>query len=158
MHRLWHEAAAEAGRLLRVLFLRFGPVSADPDRAGRQERRGFLGAVLPGLPSADMPRADARTFGDLIGKLDHLEIVCPKCDRFGRYLVHRLAMEYGPHFKLPDWIALMTRNFETAVVVARRWSRRRSSSKRLRRRSTTPGRRSAARGAIVSWRARPPSL
>jgi hypothetical protein len=30
-----------------------------------------------------MPR-DALTFGDLIGKLDHLEIVCPKCGRQGR--------------------------------------------------------------------------
>src|SRR5271169_2913231 len=48
-----------------------------------------------------MPRDGAITFCDLIGRLDHLEIVCPKCDRFGRYLVHRLAMEYGPHFKLP---------------------------------------------------------
>jgi hypothetical protein len=57
-----------------------------------------------------MPRDGARTFGDLIGRLDHLEIVCPKCERLGRYSVHRLAMEHGPDFKLPDWIALMTRN------------------------------------------------
>ena len=57
-----------------------------------------------------MPRDGARTFGDLIGQLDHLEIICPKCDRLGRYLVHRLAMEHGPDFKLPDWIALMTRD------------------------------------------------
>jgi len=55
-------------------------------------------------------RGGARTFGDLIGQLDHLEIVCPKCDRLGRYLVHRLAMQHGPDFKLPDWIALMTRD------------------------------------------------
>jgi ATP dependent DNA ligase domain len=27
----------------------------------------------------------AMTFGDLIGRLDHLEIACPKCDRLGRY-------------------------------------------------------------------------
>jgi len=61
-------------------------------------------ALLLGLPVATaVPRDGACTFGDLIG-------LCPKCDRFGRYLVHRLAMEYGPHFKLPDWIALMTRN------------------------------------------------
>jgi hypothetical protein len=30
-----------------------------------------------------MPRDGARTFADLIGRLDHLEIVCPKCERFG---------------------------------------------------------------------------
>jgi hypothetical protein len=57
-----------------------------------------------------MPRDGARTFGDLIGRLDHLQIVCPKCDRLGRYLVHRHAMEHGPDVKVPDWIALMTRD------------------------------------------------
>ncbi len=42
MHRLRREAAAEAGRLLCVLFLRLGALSADPGRAGGRERRGFL--------------------------------------------------------------------------------------------------------------------
>ena len=51
---------------------------------------------------------DALTFGDLIDKLDHLEIVCPKCGRQGRYLVHKLATERGHHVKIPDWIGEMT--------------------------------------------------
>ncbi len=62
-----------------------------------------------------MPRDSARTFGDLIGRLDHLEIVCPKCKRIGRYLVHQLAMEHGPDFKLSDWIALMTCAITTII-------------------------------------------
>jgi len=57
-----------------------------------------------------MPRDGAITFGDLVGRLDHLEIVCPKCKRFGRYLVQRLATEHGVDFKMPEWIGLMTRD------------------------------------------------
>jgi hypothetical protein len=36
-----------------------------------------------------MPRDGARTFGDLIGKLDVLRIECAKCSRAGRYHVAR---------------------------------------------------------------------
>ena len=42
MHRLRHKAEAEAGRLLRVLFLWFGAVPADSGRALGRERRGLL--------------------------------------------------------------------------------------------------------------------
>jgi len=42
-----------------------------------------------------MPRDGAFTFGDLIGRLDHLEIECTKCSRLGRYAVHRLVDELG---------------------------------------------------------------
>jgi hypothetical protein len=35
MHRLRRDAAAEAGRLLRVLFLRFDPVPAEQRDAAR---------------------------------------------------------------------------------------------------------------------------
>jgi hypothetical protein len=55
-----------------------------------------------------MPRDGARTFGDLIGKLDHLEIVCAKCDRHGRYAVRRLIERYGGGMKIPDWKAEIT--------------------------------------------------
>jgi hypothetical protein len=43
-----------------------------------------------------MPRDGAMTFGDLLGRLDWLEITCPKCGRAGRYSVWRLALERGP--------------------------------------------------------------
>jgi hypothetical protein len=42
MHRLWRGAPAEARRLLRVLFLRLGTVSADSGRAFGRDRPGFL--------------------------------------------------------------------------------------------------------------------
>ncbi len=42
MHGLRRDAAAEAGRLLRVLFLRFGAVPADPGRAFRPKCCGVL--------------------------------------------------------------------------------------------------------------------
>jgi hypothetical protein len=46
MHRLWRDAAAEAGRLLRVLFLRLGAVPADSGGAfGRDRRRLVLHGV-----------------------------------------------------------------------------------------------------------------
>jgi hypothetical protein len=50
------------------------------------------------------------TFGDLLGRLDRLEIACPKCGRAGRYSVRRLALERGRDFKLPDWIADTTQD------------------------------------------------
>jgi hypothetical protein len=42
MHRLRREAAAEAGRLLRVLFLWLGSVPADSGRASGRDGRPFL--------------------------------------------------------------------------------------------------------------------
>lgn len=42
MHRLRRGAAAEARRLLRVLFLRLGTMSADSGRAFGRRRPGFL--------------------------------------------------------------------------------------------------------------------
>ena len=37
-----------------------------------------------------MPRDGAIIFGDLIGKLDVLEVACDKCGREGRYALARL--------------------------------------------------------------------
>ena len=42
MHGLRHKAKAQGGRLLRVLLVRLGAVSADAGRACGRERRGFL--------------------------------------------------------------------------------------------------------------------
>lgn len=53
-----------------------------------------------------MPR-DALTFPDLIGHLDWIDIVCTKCERQGRYLVHKLATE-RPSLRIPDWIGELT--------------------------------------------------
>ena len=42
LHQLRRDVAAEAGRLLRVLFLRLGSVPADPGRAFGRDGCGFL--------------------------------------------------------------------------------------------------------------------
>ena len=42
-----------------------------------------------------MPRDGAIIFGDLIGKLDALEVACDKCGRKGRYPVARLIEQRG---------------------------------------------------------------
>jgi len=57
-----------------------------------------------------MPRDGARILDDLVGRLENLEIVCPKCHRRGRYAVRRLVDQHGRDFKVPDWIGLMTRD------------------------------------------------
>jgi hypothetical protein len=48
------------------------------------------------------------TLGNLIGRLDRLDIVCAKCDRRGRYGVHGLAVQHGRDHKIPDWIGDVT--------------------------------------------------
>ena len=57
-----------------------------------------------------MPRDGAITFGDLVGQVDYLEIACPKCERTGRYSVRRLALTYGRHATVPNWIAELTKD------------------------------------------------
>jgi hypothetical protein len=57
-----------------------------------------------------MPRDGAMTLGDLLGRLDWLDIVWAKCDRQGCYRVHGLVAQHGRDFKLPDWIAEMIRD------------------------------------------------
>jgi hypothetical protein len=57
-----------------------------------------------------MPRDGAMTLGDLLGRLDWLDIVCAKCDRHGRYRVHGLAAQHGRDCKVPDWISDTTRD------------------------------------------------
>src|SRR5262245_58343016 len=42
LHAVRRDAAAEAGRLLRVLLLRFSAVSADPGRAVRRRERRIV--------------------------------------------------------------------------------------------------------------------
>jgi len=57
-----------------------------------------------------MPRDGAIIFGDLIGKLDALNVHCPKCSRAGRYRVPLLIDDRSPqcqgrglaHRRLPE--------------------------------------------------------
>jgi hypothetical protein len=52
-----------------------------------------------------MPRDGAITFGDLVGKLDVLEVACDKCGRKGRYAVARLIEQRGPDGKIVDLLS-----------------------------------------------------
>jgi hypothetical protein len=51
-----------------------------------------------------MPRDGAIVLGDLIGKLRILRLDCPKCGKWGQYLVDRLVIRYGSDTKLQDWM------------------------------------------------------
>ena len=57
VHRLRRDAAAEAGRLLRVLFLRLGSVPADPGRAVGWDGRRFLLWRIAGQTMSSAARA-----------------------------------------------------------------------------------------------------
>ena len=48
------------------------------------------------------------TIGGLVGKLDVLRIECPTCGRQGRYHVARLLAEFGPAYRLTDWLSERT--------------------------------------------------
>ncbi len=55
-----------------------------------------------------MPRDGAITFGDLVGKLDALNVACDKCGRKGRYPVARLIKQRGRDGKVVDLLAEIT--------------------------------------------------
>jgi hypothetical protein len=42
-------------------------------------------------------------FGDIEGKLDVLRVECTKCDRNGRYHVHKLIEKYGSNGNMTVW-------------------------------------------------------
>jgi hypothetical protein len=50
------------------------------------------------------------TFGDLIGQLERIVITCSKCHRVSRYSVRRLALAYGHHYWLAEWLDEMARD------------------------------------------------
>ena len=52
-----------------------------------------------------MPRDGAIIFGDLVGRLDALNISCDKCGRNGRYAVSRLIEQRGRDGKVVDFLA-----------------------------------------------------
>jgi hypothetical protein len=45
------------------------------------------------------------TFGDIEGKLDVLRIECTKCDRKGRYHVHKLIGKHGRKGNMSAWVS-----------------------------------------------------
>ncbi len=55
-----------------------------------------------------MPRDGAIIFGDLIGKLDVLNVACEKCERAGRYRLDRLIQDRGRDAKILDWLGEIT--------------------------------------------------
>jgi hypothetical protein len=55
-----------------------------------------------------MPRDGAILFGDLIGKLDALNVACASCTRAGRYPLTRLINDRGRDAKLVDWLDEIT--------------------------------------------------
>ena len=52
--------------------------------------KGQRSCHLIAINARTMPRDGEIIFGDLIGKLDALEVACDKCGRNGRYAVARL--------------------------------------------------------------------
>ncbi len=84
MHRLRRAAPAEAGRLLRVLFLRLGAVSANSGRAVCGGRRGFVlyGVIRHGKRCRPkLPRLAAQPAHQPVGVVDsagrdHCRSVC----------------------------------------------------------------------------------
>jgi hypothetical protein len=72
MHRLWRGASAEARRLLRVLFLWLGTVSANSGRAFGRDRPGFLlcGVIPHGKRGPKLTRLAAQPAHQPVGVVD----------------------------------------------------------------------------------------
>ena len=49
-----------------------------------------------------MSATGAVTLGDLVGRLDRLEVRCRRCERHGRLGLARLIADYGEGTGLPD--------------------------------------------------------
>jgi hypothetical protein len=47
------------------------------------------------------------TLGDLVGRIERLEIRCIRCPRQGRVKLGKLLAEYGPDLGLPDLAVLL---------------------------------------------------
>jgi hypothetical protein len=52
-----------------------------------------------------MPRDNATTFGDLVGKLDVLHVTCDKYHRASRYRLDRLIERHGAEGTILDFLA-----------------------------------------------------
>ena len=49
-----------------------------------------------------MSATGAVTLGELVGRLDHLEVRCRRCERHGRLRLARLIADHGAGTGLPD--------------------------------------------------------
>jgi hypothetical protein len=58
------------------------------------------------------------TLGELVGKLDMLEIKCHRCDRHGRVSLARLIEEHGADRGLPDLWETLAGDCEHARATA----------------------------------------
>ena len=56
------------------------------------------------------------TFGDIEGKLDVLRVECTKCDRKGRYHVHKLIEKYGRKGNMMKWRKCSTLTARSAML------------------------------------------
>ena len=45
---------------------------------------------------------DVTTLGALVGRIDHLEVACRRCERHGRLRLARLIADHGAGMGLPD--------------------------------------------------------
>jgi hypothetical protein len=52
----------------------------------------------------------AVTLGDLVGRIERLEIRCTRCDRSGRLTVARLIANHGADMGMPDLAVLLAAN------------------------------------------------
>ncbi|MET0921982.1 MAG: hypothetical protein ABWY47_02495, partial [Xanthobacteraceae bacterium] len=57
-----------------------------------------------------MPRTYL-VFGDIEGKLDVLRVECTKCDRKGRYHVHKLIEKHGRMGNLMKWREMLNADY-----------------------------------------------
>jgi hypothetical protein len=54
-------------------------------------------------------------FGDIEGKLDVLRVECTKCDRKGRYHVHKLIEKYGRMGNMMKWREMLKPTVRSAT-------------------------------------------
>ena len=68
---------------------------------------GRAGAEIlsDGRTDKAFPESVVPIFGDLDGKLDVLRVECTKCDRKGRYHVHKLIEKHGRMGNISVWVS-----------------------------------------------------
>src|SRR5262245_56979338 len=67
------------------------------------DEREYAGRKAAELVGDFMARRDYICFGDIEGKLEVLRVECTRCDRRGRYHVHKLIQKYGRRGNMMKW-------------------------------------------------------
>ena len=52
-------------------------------------------------------KRQAVALGDLVGRIDRLDVCCRRCERHGRLGLARLLEEHGPGIGMPDLAVLL---------------------------------------------------